>query len=405
MSEQTFDRSEGAGGSPGGGGSAIAGDGRGYDYEEMCDALRCCSSEALHLERLTALAEQRWWRLRELAITAVLDERGQIDDSTAGRDGTSTKTARRKRKTAARLRSQPKIAEAAAKGALSEEQLDKVSDLAGDDSEADRLWAEQGPGWSPEDLADELRRQRKPSVEDAAARRDARGLRYWWNRDSGMLDGRFSLPDVDGATFEAVIDEMIEKMRPAAGERWDTHEHRRADALVDLCRLWRDGGTVDQPTTGAKPHFIVEVPLDGPATVAGVPLPDEMVERLRAQARIEPVITIKGEKVLVGRTEPVLSEKKKRVVKQRDGHCRYPGCHRRTGLQVHHLWPASWGGTDDLYNLACLGPLHHASMVPQGRVLLLGNPNNPAGLTLIDRADLPKLAQLAADQSRANSAA
>jgi len=379
------------------------GGGRCYDYAEMCDALRCCSSEGLHLERVTAIAEQRWWRLRELAITAVLDERGQIDDSTAGRDGTSTKTARRTRRTAARLTRQPNVAEAAAKGKLSSEQLDTVSDLAGDDPEADRLWAEQGPGWSPEDLAHELRRQRKPSVDDAAARREARALRYWWNRDSGMLDGRFSLPDVDGALFESVIAEMIDKMGPTPGQRWDTPEHRGADALVDLCRRWRDSGTVDQPSTGAKPHFIVEVPLTGPATVAGIPLPDEMVERLRAQARIEPVITINGERVLIGKTEPVLSGKKKRVVRQRDGHCRYPGCHRRTGLQVHHLWPASWGGTDEIYNLACLCPHHHALMAPQGRALLLGNPNNPAGLTLLDRDDLPKLAQLAAEHARAGS--
>ena len=74
---------------PNGGG--IAGDGRCYDYEEMCDGFRCRSSESLHVLRLEALAEQRWWHLRELAITAVLDERGQIDDTTAGKDGTTTR--------------------------------------------------------------------------------------------------------------------------------------------------------------------------------------------------------------------------------------------------------------------------------------------------------------------------
>jgi hypothetical protein len=33
--------------------------------------------------------------------------------------------------------------------------------------------------------------------------------------------------------------------------------------------------------------------------------------------------------------------------------------------------------------------------------MLLGNPNHPAGLSLIDRDDLPTLAQLAADHARA----
>jgi hypothetical protein len=137
-----------------------------------------------------------------------------------------------------------------------------------------------------------------------------------------------------------------------------------------------------------------------------MPLPDAMVERLRAQARVEPVLTgDDGEPVVVGRCESVLSEKTKRVVKQRDGHCRWPGCDRRTGLDVHHLWPASWGGSDELANLAAVCWTHHHELAPQGSILLLGNPNHPAGLSLIDRADLPALAQLAAEQARARDAA
>jgi hypothetical protein len=238
-------------------------------------------------------------------------------------------------------------------------------------------------------------------VEDAAARQAARELRYWRNRTTGMLDGRFALADIDAATFESVFDEMIEKMRPAKGQPWDTREHRGADALVELCRMYRDRDT-DAPTSGYRAHFVVHVPTHGTATVAGVPLPAEMVERLRAEARIEPVLTgDDGEPIVVGRTEAVLSEKTKRVVKQRDGHCRWRGCDRRIGLQVHHLWPASWGGTDDLWNLATVCTTHHAQLSPQGRLLLLANPNHPAGLSLIDRDDLPALAALAADRSRA----
>jgi hypothetical protein len=373
------------------------------DFSALLDELRCHSSEWLEERRCFLVTEQRRLRTEELAVLAVLDERGRVDDSQAAKDGTTTRAARRKRATARKLKAQPNVANAAAQGRLSDEQLDKIADLVEGDPEAEARWATEGPGWSPDDLAEELRRQRKPSVADAAARREARELRYWWNRDSGMLDGRFSLPDIDGALVEQVLDEMIEKMCPAKGEAWDTREHRGADALVDLCRAYADRDA-NAPIGGCRPHFVVHVPTEGPATVAGIPLPDAMVERLRGEARIEPVLTINGEPLRVGRTEPALSEKKKRVAKQRDGHCRYPGCHRRTGLQVHHLWPVSWGGTDDLYNLACLCPLHHALMAPQGRLLLLGNPNHPAGLTLLDRDDLPKLAQLAAERSRAGSA-
>ncbi len=187
----------------------------------MLDELRCHSSESVELVRLEAVAEQRWWHLRELAALRVLDERGKVDDSQAGKDGTRTRDVRRKRATAKNLAQQPNLAKAAANGKLSEEQLDHASDLAGDDPDEDERWANNAPDWSPEDLAAKVREQRTPTAEDGAARRAARELRFWWRPDHGMLDGRFSLPDIDGAMFESVINEMIEqdapRQRPAVG--------------------------------------------------------------------------------------------------------------------------------------------------------------------------------------------
>ncbi|MFA5884586.1 MAG: DUF222 domain-containing protein [Acidimicrobiia bacterium] len=376
-----------------------------FDYSDLLNDLRCRETSWLEERRGWLVREQRRLHVEELAVLAVLDERGRVDDTQAAKDGTTTRTARRKWQTAKKLKRQPNVAKAAAEGKLSPEQLDKVTDLADGDPDAEERWAQDGPKWSPDDLAAELRRKRTPTVEDAAARRAARELRYWWNKDSGMLDGRFSLPDIDGAVFESVFDEMIERMRPAKGQPWDTREHRGADALVELCRAYADRDA-NAPSSGSRAHFVVHVPTRGPATVAGVPLPDEMVERLRADARIEPVLTgDDGEPILVGRTESVLSEKTKRVVKQRDGKCRWPGCDRRIGLHVHHLWPASWGGSDEIWNLATVCTVHHARLAPQGSLLLLGNPNDPAGLPLIHRDDLAALAQLAADGARAGSEA
>ena len=76
MTDRRFDASDPAGDSGGE---------RCYDYGLMCDELRCHSSESLHVLRAEALAEQRWWHLRELAISAVLDERGRVDDTRAGK--------------------------------------------------------------------------------------------------------------------------------------------------------------------------------------------------------------------------------------------------------------------------------------------------------------------------------
>ncbi len=378
------------------------------DYPALVDEFRCHTTDWVRAERDRVVRVQRALRVRELALTRVLDERGAIDDSLAASDGISVRAVRATVATARALEDLPTIAAAAAAGHLSDAQLTEVVKVA--DPSDEHLWARQAPAWTPEDLAHQARTRRPPTLAEAAARRDARTLRWWWNRSTGMLDGRFSLPDIDGATFETVVGGLVERMRPARGQPWETRERRGADALLEVCRAYAERDP-DAPTTGARAHFVVHVPATGPATVAGIPLPEAMVERLRADARVEPVLpsgadparpgATVGSADPVGRTQSVLTEKAKRVVRQRDGHCRWPGCDRRTGLEIHHLWPVSWGGTDHRWNLATVCSTHHAQLAPQGRWLLLGNPNDPAGLALVDRDDLPALAALAAERDRA----
>jgi hypothetical protein len=90
-----------------------------------------------------------------------------------------------------------------------------------------------------------------------------------------------------------------------------------------------------------------------------------------------------------------LSEKQRCAVLVRDGHCRFEHCDRTHGLHNHHLWPRSWGGTDEPSNRAavCSGGVtdHHLKVVPHGPWLLLGNPNRPDGLHLVHRDDIPDL--------------
>jgi hypothetical protein len=126
--------------------------------------LRCHSTEWLEELREWLVREQRRLAVEELGVLAVLGERGAVDDSLAGKDGTRTRDVRRKRKTAEKLKRQPKLAKAAARGKLSEEQLNHASDLAGNDPDADDHWANNAPNWSPEDLARKVREQHKPTA-------------------------------------------------------------------------------------------------------------------------------------------------------------------------------------------------------------------------------------------------
>src|SRR2546421_10550906 len=57
-----------------------------------------------------------------------------------------------------------------------------------------------------------------------------------------------------------------------------------------MCDAVEAAEQVETPTLASKPLFMIQVPQDGPAEIAGIPLPDAMVEHLRANASIEPVL-------------------------------------------------------------------------------------------------------------------
>jgi len=371
-----------------------------FDIRDHLDELRCRPTEWLRARRAELVREERRLRVERLAVTRVLDERDALDEDLPARDGVSERTAREAKETARALERLPHVAGAAHAGRLSGEQLGHVAQLA--DESTDAEWAQRGPHMAPVDLARAVRCQRKPTPAEGQARREARHLRWWWsdpNTKTGMLNLRGQLADLDGALFENTINYLTEQMRPPKGQPWDTRDHRAADALLQLCRRAQEPCAGDQPTPkrAAKPLLVVEAPQTGPATVAGIPLPDAVVEQLRANAIIEPVLVDDhGAPLLVGRRFPGLSEKIARAVLLRDGHCRCGTCEVRYGLQIHHLVPRSWGGSDDPSNLAaaCTVAGHHPMLIPHGPWALVGNPNQPDGLRLVRYTDLT------ADQAR-----
>jgi hypothetical protein len=198
------------------------------------------------------------------------------------------------------------------------------------------------------------------------------------------------LPDVMGAKFEATVQKLTERARPPKGTAWDSFEHRAADALVALCDP-PEVGDEHEPTLGAQPVLLVHVSRQGPAEIAGIPIADALLEQLRANAILEPVLVDDtGAPLAVGRRSNVLSPKVARAILLRDGHCRVENCEIRHGLHIHHLRPRSWGGTDDPSNLALVCPVagHHQDLIPHGPWALVGNPNLPDGLRRVHLDDL-----------------
>jgi hypothetical protein len=143
-----------------------------------------CRPTAWLLERRSELVrEQRRLRIEELAVTAVLDERGALDDATAARDGVSVDTVRERVETARALEELPAVAAAAYDGSISDQQLAPLARLA--DAESDRDWAPRAPHTAPADLERMARCAVKPTSEEAHARRAARELTMRWRRSAG----------------------------------------------------------------------------------------------------------------------------------------------------------------------------------------------------------------------------
>jgi hypothetical protein len=348
-------------------------------FDVLVDELRAHSTEWLESRRREVIGAQRELRAEELAILRVLDERGRIDPS-MGSAGESARVVRDKLETARALEALPAIASVALEGGLSDEQLSSVVKVADEGSDAE--WARRAPNCDPLDIAREARKANKPSPEESRARHAARELRMWWTPDRGMLHVRGQLPDEMGERFESTIHQLTEKMRPPKGQAWDSLDHRSADALLQLCEA-PEPNDGDVATLAPRPNIQVLLGLEGPATIAGIPIADSLLEQIRANATIEPILVDgDGTPIVVWKRIPIMSQKIRRAVLLRDGKCRVPGCSRRKGLQVHHLEPESWGGSADIANLAAVCPAHHRLLIPHGLLALVGNPNLPDGLEL-----------------------
>jgi len=352
-----------------------------FDLTETLDDLRCRPLAWLHAERIRLRDERRRLHLRELAVTRILDERGAIDDTLAAADGIDPRDVRATLETARALESLPHLAAAAADGRLSPGQLHAAAQLA--DPTTDAEWAERAPRCAPADLVREARTRRVPTTDDTRRRFEARSLRYWWSDRTGMLEGRFALPDLLGAEFESVVQQITERMRPARGQPWEPHDRRAADALVALARRARGDGTT--LAEGIVPKVLVTVPADGPATVAdGVLLSHAQVEQLRGDASITlAVVDDRGGTVALSRSTRTISTRLRNAVLARTGRCAWPGCPVRHGLELHHLVPVSHGGPTVAANLAPVCAPHHRRLVPHGTLALVGNPARVDGLRLV----------------------
>ena len=189
-------------------------------------------------------------------------------------------------------------------------------------------------------------------------------------RMSRTLDGCAQLAgslDAEGAgVVEVALRLAMTQDEPAAGDVERTTFERRGDALVELCRHYLDHRAADSPGRN-RPHINVIVRHEDIAArgqgrlLDGTPLDATTTQRLLCDADLHRLVVTGRSTVLdYGRRTRTISPELFAVLAARDGHCRAPGCDRRTDwCEAHHVVPWQAGGVTAPENLVLLCSRHH----------------------------------------------
>ena len=146
-----------------------------------------------------------------------------------------------------------------------------------------------------------------------------------------------------------------------------TPAQRRADALVEICRLAL--ATTRLPGNGGdRPQVVVTIPFDplahrlGSGTFdTGDRVAPETARRIACDARILPaVLGGDGQPLDLGRERRLITGALRRALVLRDGGCAFPGCDRPPRwCDGHHVRHWADGGTTSLANAVLLCGHHH----------------------------------------------
>lgn len=183
---------------------------------------------------------------------------------------------------------------------------------------------------------------------------------------TGRLDG---VLDPDGTeVVAAALGSIIDGEFRSGSDDTRSPAQRRADALVEICRRWLDGGSA-HVSGGVRPHLSVLVDLEVLETRSGgtaetgsgrVPHP-ETIRRLACDAGVCRIVMQGGSAPLdVGRRTRTVPPALRRAVVARDRGCAFPGCDRPPSwCDCHHVHHWAEGGPTSLDNLVLLCRHHH----------------------------------------------
>jgi hypothetical protein len=168
------------------------------------------------------------------------------------------------------------------------------------------------------------------------------------------------------AVVQAALDPLCAP-RGSGAEDVRTPGQRRADALVEVCRLAT--ACTDLPDNGGdRPQVVITVPFETLRTQLGAAMLDDghllsaaVARRLACDAAILPaVLNGKGQVLDVARQQRLFTGSLRRALVVRDKGCAFPTCDRPPRwCDGHHVIHWADGGPTDLNNAVLLCGHHH----------------------------------------------
>jgi hypothetical protein len=267
----------------------------------------------------------------------------------------------------------PATAAAFRSGSISLDELLILCRFATGENEADLLpLTREVP---VDELAGEIRDSLKIPKQDRSRPQGA-FLRMWWDDLSLQLRG--SIPGADGVLVENALLRLSAKapLDPATGLFRDSEE-RHAEAVIQMA-----SESVAEDRDHDRANVVLHVGIDAlsdpdaTVTVGGRELARDELLRLICDGRLQPAIDdANGATVGVGRVSRQIPAWLRRLMADRDGGCRFPGCARTRWTHGHHIISWAEDGPTNLDNLITLCGFHHRLIHRQGWELR-GNPNS-----------------------------
>ncbi|MGH2686634.1 MAG: DUF222 domain-containing protein [Actinomycetota bacterium] len=209
--------------------------------------------------------------------------------------------------------------------------------------------------------------------------------------DDGWFWSRTLLPPEEGALYEAALTAARDaefRLRHPDADPDDPSDPKRcdvswADGLLRLC----DAALSNlDPTPGARPgeRYQVYLHVNGDAPFSsylhlGPSVSDSVRRYLTCDAPIRFVFERDGRIVALSAKQDTVDVKTRKLIEDRDGGCRVPGCGQRRWLHIHHLIHREDHGPTVPENLCCLCPTHHR-LHHRGRLAIDGDPTRLDGL-------------------------